>query len=70
MDSLQSHESEVFASISRSETNLLKLNIVDLIDLLDISSFFIHERNFDKVAFMIYFEIDVRTENMLSTTPS
>ena len=33
LDSLQSHGSEVFTScISRSETSLLKLNIVDLID--------------------------------------
>ena len=31
---------------------------------------FINERNFDKVAFMIYFGIVVRTENMLSITPS
>ena len=93
MDSLQSHESGVYASI---ETSLLKLNIVDLIDLLYLYQItgasvlygrthkcmlkntrqtnkfhsFINERNFDKVAFMINFGIDVRTESMLSITPS
>ena len=34
LESLQSHESEVFACTLRSEISLLKLNIVDKIGLL------------------------------------